>query len=129
MTTLTVAQTLDLLADLAAGALGDVFTQDELQRLYDRAEDDYNLAVYYGWRQIAADSARWVSYKVAQTSVDRGAAFDHIAKMVAFWSGESRTAANQVLIVGANPVPTNIKPRPVDDTCGRWPYRWSRWRA
>lgn len=116
MTTLTAAQTLDMLGDLAAGAVGDVFTQDELQRFYDRAADDYNLAVYYGWRQILGDSAKWVNYTVAQTKVERGAAFDHIKAMVALWGNESRTTANQVQIVGMNGVPPHHKPVPADDS-------------
>lgn len=114
---LSPEQTLDMLADLAAGAIGDVFSQVELDRLYTRAGDDYNLAVYMGWRQIAGDASRWVNYKVAQTQVDRGAAFDHIAKMLAFWADESRTSANQLAIVGMRGIPTRHKPRPADDYC------------
>ena len=128
MTTLTEAQTLDMLADLAAGDIDDVFSQDELQRFYDRAGDDYNLAVYYGWRQILADSAKWVNYTVAQTKVERGAAFDHIKAMVALWQGESRSVANQVSIDGANPVPTVWKPKPATDDCYRnGYYKRGRW--
>lgn len=127
MATLTDAQVLDMLADLAAGDIDDVFSQDELQRFYDRAGDDYNLAVYYGWRQIAADASRWVNYKVAQTSVERGAAFDHIARMLAFWASESRTNANQVAILGMRPVPTKHKPRPADDTHRHGYFRRGRW--
>ncbi len=128
MTTLTAAQTLDMLGDLAAGAINDVFTQAELQRFFDRAEDDYNLAVYYGWRQIAADSAKWVNYQVAQTHVDRDDAFDHIAKMLELWADEARTNANQLAIRGMRPVPTKWKPRPADDPAyPRRPQRWARW--
>lgn len=129
MATLTAEQTLDMLADLAAGDIDDVFTQDELQRFYDRAGDDYNLAVYYGWRQILGDSAKWVDYQVAQTKVSRSQAFDHIKAMVTLWQGESRSVANQVAIVGANPIPTVYKPRPATEQCyPQWPARWARWR-
>lgn len=125
---LTAAQTLDMLADLASGALNDVFSQEELDRFFTRAGDDYNTAVYYGWRQILADSASWVNYRVAQTQVDKGDAFDHIAKMLKLWGAESRTNANQLRILGARPVPTSHKPRPVDDPAyPRRPQRWSRW--
>lgn len=115
MTTLTDDQTFDMLADLAAGELDDVFEQDELQRFYDRAEDDYNTAVYYGWRQILANSASWVDYRVAQTSVSRSQAFEHIKAMLEFWQAESRTNANQLQILGMNGVPTKLKQRPADD--------------
>jgi hypothetical protein len=114
MTTLTVEQTTDMLADLAAGDLDDVFSQDELQRFFDRADSDYNTAVYYGWRQILANSASWVDYRVAQTQVSRSQAFDHIYQMLSFWQNESRTAANQLVSLGISPVPTTWKPSPGD---------------
>lgn len=127
MTTLTAAQTTDMLADLGAGALNDVFTQVELQQLFDRAESDYNTAVYYGWRQILANSASWVDYRVAQTSVSRSQAFDHIRTMLAFWQDESRTNANQVAVLGMNGVPTKLKPRPADDCSPSGYVRRGRW--
>lgn len=126
---LTAAQTLDMLGDLAAGDIDDVFSQVELDRLYERAESNYNLAVYYGWRQIAADAARWINYQVAQTKVDRSAAADRILKMLQFWADESRTTANQLVSAGMRPVPTKHKPTPADEgrsgyfKRGRWvPY-------
>lgn len=128
MTTLTSDQTTDMLFDLAAGDLGDVFSQEELQRLYDRAGGDYNLAVYYGWRGIFGDSARWVDYKVAQTSVSRSQAAANILKALELWGNESRTAANQVQILGMNPVPTRYKELPADESCPRHGYfRRGRW--
>lgn len=111
---LTAEQLADLQADLAIGSDESIFTDEELERLYERASDDYNLAVYYGWRQIFAASAKWVDYQVAQTKVNRGQAFDHLKQMVAFWGEESRTTANQVRIMGAVPVPTKHKPKPQD---------------
>lgn len=114
MATLTAEQITDMQADLAIGDDESVFTNDELQRLYDRGGDDYNLAVYYGWRQILSASAKWVDYQVAQTKVSRSQAFEQIKVMVGFWQGESRSAANQVKIMGAVPVPTRHKPKPAD---------------
>lgn len=128
MADLTAAQTLDMLADLAAGAIGDVFSQAELQRLFDRAGDDYNLAVYYGWRQIAGNAAKWTEYQVAQTKVSRAKAAEILKSMLELWGKESRTNANQVAILGAAPVPTIHKPQPLDEYPKSWPYRWSRWR-
>lgn len=124
---LTADQTTDMLADLAAGALDDVFSQLELDRFYTRAGEDYNLAVYYGWRQLAANASKWVDYTVAQTKVSRGQAFDHIQAMLKFWADESRTAANQVKVVGIRPVPTVWKEKPADEYRYRGDrYRW-RW--
>jgi hypothetical protein len=128
MATLTASQTTDLLGDLGAGALNDVFSQTELQQFYDRAESDYNLAVYYGWRQIAANAAAYVDYKVAQTSVSRSQAFEHIRAMLDFWTNESRVAANQLVSAGIAGVPVRIKPKPADDCIGRRREWRSRWR-
>jgi hypothetical protein len=114
---LSAAQILDIRGDLAIGVSGasdEIFTDTELDRLYTRAGDDYNLAVYYGWRQIAADSARWINYQVAQTKVDRNDAANRILRMLSFWAEESRIAANQVRIMGAVPTPTKHKPKPLD---------------
>lgn len=125
---LTPEQMQDMLDDLASGALNDVFSQVELDRLFTRAGEDYNTAVYYGWRQILGDSASWVNYRVAQTQVDRGAAFDHILAMLKLWGDESRTNANQLRVLGMRPVPTSHKPKPIDDpNYPRRPQRWSRW--
>lgn len=124
---LTADQTTDMLTDLASGALDAVFTQVELDRFYTRAGDDYNLAVYYGWRQILANSATWVNYQVAQTKVERGAAFDHIKAMLALWQNESRTAANQVLSVGLNQVPNIHKPVPANACRQDGYFRRGRW--
>lgn len=111
---LTAEQTTDMLADLASGAINDVFTQIELDRLYTRGGEDYNLAVYYGWRQIAGDAARWVDYQVAQTKVSRSQAFAQIKTMLELWASDSRTTANQVKILGMRPVPTIWKDEPAD---------------
>lgn len=123
MTTLTAAQTLDMLGDLAAGAVDDVFSQAELQRFYDRAEDDYNLAIYYGWRQIVANSTKWLNYTVAQTKLDRSTAAQQMNKMLEFWQNESRTNANQLRVLGMRPVPTKHKPRPSDEYVVNGPNR------
>lgn len=125
---LTDAQRTDMQADLAISDDESVFTNEELERLFARAGEDYSTAVYYGWRQILSGAAKWVDYQVAQTKVSRAQAFDHIKAMVEFWAGESRTTANQVQILGANPVPTVFKPRPMDDCYRRdGYYRRGRW--
>lgn len=128
MADLTAAQILDMQGDLAIGSDQSVFTDAELQRFYVRAEEDYNTAVYLGWLQILGGSAAWVNYRVAQTHVDRGDAFAHIERMVALWAKLATTGANQLKVVGINPVPTVFKPVPADEYPKPWPYRWNRWR-
>lgn len=115
MTTLTAAQTLDMLGFLAAGALNDVFSQDELQRFFDLAAGDFNTAVYLGWLEILGNATTWVNYRVAQTQVSRGDAFDHIKVMLDIWQKLALTPANQLISAGIAPVPTRCKPRPGGD--------------
>lgn len=123
---LSAAQTTDMLADLAAGDIDDVFSQVELDRLYERAGSDYNLAVYYGWRQIYAESSKWVDYAVAQTKVSRSQAATQIEKALKLWADESRTTANQLVSAGLRGIPTKHKPQPADE--GRSGYfRRGRW--
>lgn len=111
---LTADQLADFQADLGIDDTEAVFTDAELERLFTRAGEDYALAVYYGWRQILGGATSWVDYKVAQTSISRSQAFDHIKAMVGFWGAESRSAGNQVRVLGMVPVPTVHKPRPAD---------------
>lgn len=120
---LTTEQRTDMQADLGITADEAVFTNDELDRLFTRAGDDYNTAVYLGWRQLMADAAKLYAYSVAQTKVSKEQVFEHVKEMVAFWAEESRTNSNQVAIVGLNPIPTKWKDQPAeDDTCrnGQW---------
>lgn len=125
---LTADQLADMQADLAIGDDESVFTDEELERLFERANSDYSLAVYYGWRQILGGSAKWIDYKVAQTSVSRSQAFAHIRDMVLFWGNESRSTANQVRIMGMVPVPTIHKPEPAGDVRNGY-FRRGRWYA
>lgn len=129
MAVLTAAQITDMQGDLAIGNDESVFTDDELQRLFVRSGEDYNLAVYYAFRQILASKVTsWVDYHVALTKISRSKAFDNLKALLALWQDLATTGANQVLIIGANPVPTIHKPRPMDEHPRGWPYRWSRWR-
>lgn len=108
MATLTNDQRTDMQGDLGIGADESVFTDDELNRLYTRADSDYATAVYYAWRQIWANTAKFHDYTEAQTQVKKSQIHDHVKDMLAFWKDESRVAGNQVRIVGMNRVP----PRP-----------------
>lgn len=129
MAELTLLQITDMQGDLAIGNDESVFTDDELQRLYVRAGEDYNAAVYYAFRQILASKVTsWINYQVALTKVDRSKAFDNLKTLLAIWQDLATTGANQVKIVGINSVPSQHKPRPADEYPKPWPYRWNRWR-
>lgn len=116
---LTADQLSDFQRDLGIDDSEAVFTDAELERLFARAEDDYNTAVYLAWRQLLASSAAYIDYKVALTEEKRSQVFDHIQKMVAFWGDESRVAGNQVAMLGLNLVPPRWKEEPAEATTER----------
>jgi len=113
---LTADQLADLQADLGIGSDEAVFTDEELERLYTRAADDYPTAVYYAWRQLLAASTKYIDYRVAQTEEKRSQAYSHIKDMVAYWRGESEDSTNTrgVAIAGINPIPTAWKDAPYE---------------
>lgn len=106
-------QLLDLRGDLGIGPAPAVFTDAQLQRLYTRAGEHYNTAVYMAWLQIQAGAVGFVDYKVAQTSMSREQIFQHIKDMVARWGNASGVAASQVAIVGMVGVPPKEKLEPM----------------
>lgn len=127
---LTAQQILDIRADLGIGASGaadEIFSDTELNVLFDRAGSDYNTAVYFGWRQILANSVKYIDYRVAQTSISRSQAFDHILRMVAFWAAESKSADDQLLSAGLNQVPTSHKRKPMDEYHHDGYFKRGRW--
>jgi len=109
---LTTAQRADIQADLGIDSGETVFTNDELDRLYTRADSDYNGAVYLAWRQLMADAAKFNDYTAGQTEEKKSQIFEHIKAMVDFWKDEARVATNQVRIVGALEVPPRWKDKP-----------------
>lgn len=122
-------QRADMQGDLGISADETVFTNDELDRLYERAHSDYNTAVYLGYRQIMANAAKLHNYTAGQTRIDKAQVFDHLKSMVEFWQGESRTASNQVKVLGINSVPPRHKRKP-DTAYSRRnrPYKdWNGW--
>jgi len=98
-------QLTDMQGDLGIDDTESVFTDVELNRLFARADSDYGLAVYYGYRQLLADANKFHDYSLANTSVKRSQMRDHLADMVDFWKNEAKTTANQVRIVGGLKTP------------------------
>ena len=112
---LTSDQLADIQGDLGISNDEAVFTDTELNRLYTRASDNYALAVYYGYRQILAQAAKFHNYTVANSSVSRSQMFDHLKDMLDFWQDEARTAGNQVKILGLTEVPPRHKAVPYEN--------------
>jgi len=106
---LTATQRTDLQGDLGIGSDESVFTNDELDRLYTRAGDDYNLAVYFGYRQLLAQANKFHNYTEGMTRVERKQMRDNIAASMEFWKAEARV---QVRMVGLNSIPPRDKDAP-----------------
>jgi hypothetical protein len=98
--------------DLGITADEAVFTNDELDRLYARADSDYNTAVYLGWRQLMANAAKFNDYTAGQTEEKKSQVFDHIKAMVDWWQDEARVATNQVRSISLLEVPPRWKDEP-----------------
>jgi hypothetical protein len=100
--------------DLGITADESVFTNDELDRLYARADNDYNSAVYLAWRQLQANAAKFNDYTAGETQEKKSQIYDHIKDMVEFWKDEARVATNQVRSISLLEVPPRWKDAPSD---------------
>jgi hypothetical protein len=108
---LTSDQLADMQADLGITDDEAVFTDVELNRLYERAGSDYDKAVYYGWRQLLANVAKFHNYTAGMTKVERGQVFDHVERMVSHWEGKVK-GAQQVGMAGLLSIPPKSKDAP-----------------
>lgn len=111
---LTTEQLADFQADLGLDDSETVFTDAELERLFQRAGEVYETAVYRAWCQLLAASAKYIDYRVAQTEEKRSQAYAHIKEMVAHWKAESDAVSNAqgVMIAGLTEVPPRWKEEP-----------------
>lgn len=115
---LTAEQLADFQNDLGIGADEQVFTDAELERLYSRAGEVYETAVYYAWRQVLAQATKYIDYKVALTEEKRSQVRAHISDMVDHWKTASDAASGSqgALLLGLNVIPTRSKEEPYDGT-------------
>lgn len=82
---LTSTQRTDMQADLGIGSDQKVFANDELDRLYARADSDYELAVAMGIRQLLVNAARFNDYTRGETKESKSQIFDHLKEMYEYW--------------------------------------------
>ena len=115
---LTADQLTDFQSDLGISDDETVFTDVELERLFARANEVYEAAVYMAWRQIFAQATKYIDYKVAQTEEKRSQVWDHIKAMMAHWKAEADAASGVqgAAFVGLNVIPTRSKEEPYDGT-------------
>ena len=122
--TLSAEQLSDMQGDLGIGADETVFTDAELARLFERAEGDYALAVYYGYRQLLAQANRFHDYTAGMTSIKRSQMRTHLQASLDFWKSEAKRA-DGVRSLGVRGVPPKRKDAPGAETPrGLTPGRW-----
>jgi len=78
---LTDAQRKDLQGDLGIGSDGNILTDQELDRLYARADSDYNLAMAYALRQLLAMGAKFSDYTAGDNSEKKSQVFKHLKEL------------------------------------------------
>lgn len=98
---LTAEQLNDFRADLNDPSSA-VWTDDELNRLFTRAGDNYNGAVVYAIDQLLmAHSDKWVNYTQNMSREDREAVWKHMQDMRKAWNAryeeDKRAAQTKVL--------------------------------
>ena len=106
---LTTAQRTDMQGDLGISADETVFTNAELDRLYARVGDDYNLAVFFGYRQLLAQANKFHDYTEGMTQVKRSQMRASVKDSMKLWRGEGR---QQVRMIGLAGVPPPEKDTP-----------------
>ncbi len=111
---LTTTQRTDIQGDLGITADESVFTDDELDRLYARADNDYNLAVYYGFRQLVASANKYHRYVAGFATEDLQQVRANLKDSLQQWKGEARSSANQVQMAGLLEIPPRDKDEPWD---------------
>lgn len=101
---LTATQLQDFRADIADQGASPVFSDAELDRLYVRADYDYNRAVVYALRQLLASSAKLHDYAAGQSQENLQQVYLHLQDLLAYWEriaglsgGELRTG---VMLLG-----------------------------
>jgi hypothetical protein len=84
--TLTTDQIADIRGDMGtANSANPVPNNADLDRLYNRAEGDYNLTVVYALRQLWAYEHRSATYVIGVDSLNKQKIFDNLEKMIKMW--------------------------------------------
>jgi len=83
--TLTSDQLSDMQADLGISDDGAVFTNADLNRLFTRADADYDLAVVYAIDQLMMDASKFNDYRAGSSSESKSQVFKHLQAMREMW--------------------------------------------
>ncbi len=103
----------DLRGDIGDTGTAQAFADDELQRLFTRAGEDYETTVLLALRQLLGNAWKLHNYQQNQSSESRKQVFDNLKSMVAYWEGIVGSSKTQAKIIGRRSVPPvkKVKPR------------------
>lgn len=94
---MTYALTSDQQADIRADLGGETkFTNAQLDRLFDRANGDYNVTVVYALRQLLADVKRDAVYTVGLDGVNKDKRFQNIKDLLTLWEDIAGTQGGEL---------------------------------
>lgn len=79
---LSEEQLADLQADIGIADDEQVFTDQELQRLFARAGEVYNKALVFALRQLRTNAAKFTDYTQNASSEKRSQMFEHLSKLL-----------------------------------------------
>ncbi len=98
---LSAQQLTDLRADLADEAADPAFTDDELNRLYERADSDYTRTKVLAIKQLLMNTVKFYKYVAGFTRQEPDTVFDHLKTMLEL----ELASVNNAKIVGMALVP------------------------
>ena len=113
-----------LVTNPLSSSYGLVFTDTELNRLYNRAGGDYKLGVILAFDQLLSNLAKWVDYTEGQTQEARSDRFKQVMQLVEY-KREQWIASDQYRSVHIQSVPTPLRDRPYERLWGN--YRFNGW--
>ena len=111
MADLTATELADLRADIGDEGSTPAFSDAELQRLYDRVDNDYDSTVVLAIRQLMVNAAKFADYTAGESSVKKHQIFDNLKKTYELLTGEI-ASGDQVLIAGSRAVPYKSREEP-----------------
>lgn len=123
MATLSDSDRRSLQRKLGIGDDEAVFTDDDLDRLYTEANEDFALAVVGGIEELLGNAVKFSDYTSGLSQEKKSQVTDHLFTLLGHWEGKV-TKSNQVKILGMRSVPPRDKDRPMNT--GRRSTRMAR---
>lgn len=112
---LTSQELADFRADLGDQIKPYAFTDDEIQRLFDREDSDYQSTLLLAIKQLLMNATKFYNYVSGHTRQEQEKIFEHL-KTFYDLQQSAIISKQQVTIVGTATVPTAHKEKPREHT-------------